>query len=269
MAAPGTVQLGARLVRRGAGEGRTRRAARAEDPGRRRGNSRLRRAVGDFVAPRQRPARARRPARRSDAADARQRRALVGRDAGGDEARPGRDPRDDAADWRRHRRSPRAGPRAFRDRRRRRRCQIRGAGGGFRTHRGRGRPGGLVRLCLAAESLGAFRAGRADSSRRSDAALFHLGHDCAAQARHAQSCELPDRAPLDHVRPGVEAGRSASQHFLARLGQARLVERLRALERGGMRCRARKALRGPRDARRSRRARDHVVLRAADRLAPS
>ena len=49
----------------------------------------LRRAVARLVAPRQRPARARRQARRSAAADARQRRALVGRDAGGDEARPG------------------------------------------------------------------------------------------------------------------------------------------------------------------------------------
>ena len=132
-----------------------------------------------------------------------------------------------------------------------------------------GAPAGWLDYASLLKASAHFEPDGPNSSRRSDAALFHLGHDCAAQARHAQSCELPDRAPLDHVRPGVEARRSASQHFLARLGQARLVELLRALERGRLHRRARQAVRAARDARRSRRARDHFVLCAADRLAPA
>ena len=84
-----------------------------------------------------------------------------------------------------------------------------------------------------------LRPRRPDQSRRPDAALFHLGHDGALEARGAHPCELPDRASLDHVRARPQARRRASQHFLARLGQARLVELLRALERRRDRHRAR------------------------------
>ena len=79
--------------------------------------------------------------------------------------------------------------------------------------------------------------------------------------------ELPDRASLDHVRARPQARRRASQYFLARLGQARLVERVRALERRRDRDRAQPALRAARGARRAGRASGHDVLRPADRLA--
>ena len=127
-------------------------------------------------------------------------------------------------------------------------------------------PSGWRSLRLASRQR-ALRARRPDQGRRPDAPLFHLGHDGALEARRAHPCELSDRASLDDVRARPQARRRASQHFLARLGEARLVERVRALERRRDHHRARLALRAARGARRAGRASGHGVLRAADRLA--
>ncbi len=102
-------------------------------------------------------------------------------------------------------------------------------------------PDGLARLRLAAQPQRALPARRADARRRPDAALFHLGHDGAAEARRPQPRELSDRPSVDHVRARPEARRRPSQHLLARLGEARLVERVRALERRSDHGRARQA----------------------------
>ena len=127
-------------------------------------------------------------------------------------------------------------------------------------------PHGWRRLRHATRQRG-LHARRPDQGRRPDAPLFHLGHDRALEARRAHARELSDRASLDDVRARDQARRHASQHFLARLGEARLVELVRALERRRDHRRARLALRAARGARRAGRASGHGVLRAADRVA--
>ena len=77
------------------------------------------------------------------------------------------------------------------------------------------------------------RAGRRDAGRRSAAALFHLRHDGDAEARAAQPPELSGRPSVDDVLARAAAGRRASQHLLAGLGQACLELLLRAVERAG------------------------------------
>ena len=66
---------------------------------------------------------------------------------------------------------------------------------------------------------------------------------------------------------GLEARRRSSQHFLAGLGETRLVERVRAVERGGDGRGARRPVRAARGPRHPRRTRGDRLLRAADRLA--
>ena len=112
-----------------------------------------------------------------------------------------------------------------------------------------------------------FQPDGADPRRRPDAALLHLGHDGALETRRPQPRELSDRPPFDHVRARAETRRRPPQHLLARLGEARLVERVRALERRGDRGLARGEVRAARGARRARRPRRHHLLRAADRVA--
>ena len=221
--------------------GERRRAAGADAAGRAERDRELflRRVVGGFVAGRQRLARARRQARRPAAADARQCRAAVDRAAGGDEARPGGHPGAAAARRRRCRRPAVARPRAPGRRRRGRRGEVRGAQ--RRTadaRRRRRRAGGLARLGRAAAGEPAFRAGRADAAERPAAALFLLRRDVAAEAGAAHPRELSGRPSDDHVRARSAARRRASQHFFARLGHARVVERLRAVERRRDRGRA-------------------------------
>ena len=191
------------------------------------------------------------------------------RAAGGDEARSGGRSVATAAHRRRCRRTPVARPCAPRRRRgggggKVRGAQRRPAG----PHRGRRRGGGLARLERPRAGEPAFRAGCADAVERPAAALFHLRHLGAAEAGDAHACELSRRPSDDHVRARPAARRHASQHLLARLGQARLVERVCAMERRRDRRRADAALRTERPARRSRRPSDHVVLRPADGLAP-
>ena len=79
----------------------------------------------------------------------------------------------------------------------------------------------------------ALRPGRADPGRRPAAALLHLRHDRAAQAGRAHPRLVPGRPPLDDVLDRAAARRRAPQHLLARLGQARLEQPLRAVERRG------------------------------------
>ena len=125
------LQLGAGLVRR---RTRARRIARHAGTDRHRGRGgapHLRRTVGALQPRGQRPARPRRGARRPAPADARQYRAALGGDAGGNEARRRRRPRHHAA----HRRRPR------------RTCRPRRRAPGYRHRPGRPearRPGRTV-----------------------------------------------------------------------------------------------------------------------------
>ncbi len=200
MAASPAFQLGARLVRRRARRRRARRAAGLEDSRRRRRGLQLRRTLRRVQPGRQRPARARGEARRPALVDARQCRAAVGVDARGDQARTRRHSRHHDACGRRHRGPALAGPGALRDCGRGGRAQVRGAGGRRDADRAGRRAAGLARIFRAAEGLRRLQPGRADAGRRSDAALLHVRHHRAAQARAAQPCELSDRPSLDHVR---------------------------------------------------------------------
>ncbi len=74
--------------------------------------------------------------------------------------------------------------------------------------------------------------GRGDPGHRPAAAVLHLRHHRPAQAGPAHSRFLPGRAPVDHVLDRAPARRRAPEHLLAGLGQARLEQRVRALERG-------------------------------------
>ena len=120
-------------------------------------------------------------------------------------------------------------------------------------HRGARLGAGLARFRRAYGGLARIHARRSDQRRRSAAALFHLRHDGAPEAGAAQPRELSRRPPVDDVRARAQARRRASQHLLARLGQTRLVQRVRALERRRLHPGDGQALRRARHARRSRR----------------
>ena len=113
-----------------------------------------------------------------------------------------------------------------------------------------------------------LRAGRADPRDRPAAALLHLRHHGEAQAGAALAPELPGRPPVHDVLDRAAARRRAPQHLVAGLGQARLEQLLRALDRGGHhRHPEPAAVRRPRRAGRAGpRAGDHL-LRPADRVA--
>ena len=205
------------------------------------------------------PARAGLEARRSSAAVARQRHPAVGDHAGGDEARRGGDPRHHAADAGRVARSARSRPR-----------QDRGgdAGSGHEIFRSRRRRSGSHRrqCVVAARGLaglrtgrgvsGSLRAGWADPGRRPDAAVFHLRHHGQAKTGAAQPAQLSRRRSLDHVLARAAAGRCASEHFLAGLGQARLELPVRAVE-----CRRHRVRGQPAALRRQGTVGDHRALR--------
>ena len=70
-------------------------------------------------------------------------------------------------------------------------------------------------------------------ARRPPAALLHVRHDQPPQARRAHPGLLSRGPPVDDVLAGREAGRRAPQHLLGRLGQARVVVLLRAVDRRG------------------------------------
>ena len=99
----------------------------------------------------------------------------------------------------------------------------------------RRRAGALTTRFLAAQLFEPDGPTKAD-----DPMLLYFTSGTTARAKLVvhTPCELPDRPSLDHVRARPQARRRASQHFLARLGEARVVERVRALERRRDRDRA-------------------------------
>ena len=162
--------------------------------------------------------------------------AALGGDAGGDEARRRGDPGLDAAQPERPRRPAARGRRAVRRHRRGRRRKF------ARLPARRldaGSPSadaaaGLARLPPTPRRAGAFTPDGADPRRRSAAALLHLGHHRAAQARAAHATCATRSGHLSTMYwLGPAARRRAPEHLLAGLGQARLELRLRALDRRG------------------------------------
>ena len=126
--------------------------------------------------------------------------------------------------------------------------------------------------CDYADAAGAPDRSRPTASpaaRRHPAALLHLRHDGEAQARRAHARVLPGRAPVHDVLDRAGARRRPPQHLLAGLGEARVEQRLRAVDRRGVR--ARHELRAVRRRRRCWTSLDrcarHELLRAADRVA--
>ena len=91
---------------------------------------------------------------------------------------------------------------------------------------------GWLSYAASYQAPGTIYARRRDARGRSDASLLHLRHHGDAEARAAQPSELSRRTSFDHVLARAAAGRRASQHLLAGLGQARLELFLRAVERG-------------------------------------
>ena len=108
----------------------------------------------------------------------------------------------------------------------------------------------------AAEFPEDVHAGWADQGRRSDAAVFHLGHHGQTKTGAAQPAQLSRRRIVDDVLAGLAARRCPSEHFLAGLGQACLELLLRALE-----CRRHRVRGQPAALRRQGIARDHRPLR--------
>ena len=71
-----------------------------------------------------------------------------------------------------------------------------------------------------------------DEGQRPAAAVLHLGHHRAAEAGRAHARVVPGRAPVHDVLDRPAARRRAPEHLLPRLGQARLEQRVRAVDRG-------------------------------------
>ena len=102
---------------------------------------------------------------------------------------------------------------------------------------------------------------------RHPAALLHLRHHREAQARRAHARVLPGRAPVHDVLDRAGAGRRPPQHLLAGLGEARVEQRLRAVDRGSVRARHERPLRRGVGDGHARPLPRHELLRAADRVA--
>jgi len=233
LAAAAALQLGHRLVRRIRPQQHPDRAA--HRPRRRRQAARglrdLRRALRAQHPRRELAPWTRRREGRSHPRDAPQHAAPLGAHARRDEARRSDHPRHHAAYPRRPRRPHLPRQRAPRRRRsvgrrkagRFRRAQDAAAGG---RQRARLDP---VRRCARREERAALA--RAHRAGRSASALLHLGHHRAAEAGPAHAAELPGGALLHHVLDWYARRRRAREHQLAGLGQARLEQLLRPLER--------------------------------------
>ena len=127
---------------------------------------------------------------------------------------------------------------------------------------------GWLRYDDAYELLETFTPEVETKADETAAALLHERDNRAAEAGRAHPHVLPRRAPFDRLLDRPAAGRRTSQRLVARVGETRVEQRLRALDR---RCHC---LRGqPGTLRRGRAARHHGavrrddVLRAADRVA--
>ncbi len=131
-----------------------------------------------------------------------------------------------------------------------------------------GAAGGLAFVLVRVRCSGLVRARGRHPGRRPAAALLHLGHHGAAQAGRAHAGQLPGGAPVHHVLGRHPAGRRAPEPVLAGLGQARLEQRVRAVERGRDRAGAElPAVLGVLAAGRARFVRGDDVLRAAHGVA--
>ena len=112
------------------------------------------------------------------------------------------------------------------------------AGSGQHGTRGHS-AGGLARLRGGGLGQHPLRAGRPDSGGRSVAAVFHLRDHGPAETGGAYARLLPGRPPVHDVLDRAAARGRAPEHVLPGLGQARVEQRVRAVERRGDRARAR------------------------------
>ncbi len=124
--------------------------------------------------------------------------------------------------------------------------------------------------CTSADSAAAamFTPDGPTRAGRPAAALLHLGDHVPAEAGQPHPRQLPGRPPVHHVLDRHPARRRAPEHLLARLGQARLVEPVRPVERAGHDLDPEpEPVQRRRDAQGPRRLRRDHVLRAAHRVA--
>ena len=127
---------------------------------------------------------------------------------------------------------------------------------------------GWLRYSDTHDSLEPFEPDEPTDGRRAAAALLHLRHDRAAQAGRAHPRQLPDRPSVDDVLDRAAAGRRAPERLEPGLGQARLVVRVRAVDRrrDDLPVQLRPLRRAGAARRRARREGDDV-LRTADGVA--
>ena len=123
-----------------------------------------------------------------------------------------------------------------RDRRRGGHRQVRRRRGRLHAHRGARRAGRLARLRRRRRRRRRVHPGRRHPRLRHAAALLHLRHHGEAEAGGAHPRVLPGRASVHDVLDRAAAGRRAPQHLLPGLGQARLEQRLRAVDRRVLRA---------------------------------
>ena len=212
-------------------------------------------------------ARARGGAGRPGAADARQRGTAVGGHPGHDEARGGDHPGLHAAaapTWWTGCLAGRSGTssRMRLARRSSPRCRATGPGSWSTGRRTAG-----IRTRLRSMRLSRLRP-KASPGPMTRCCSTSPGHHGAAQAGRAHESQLPGGAPVHHVLGRHPAGRRAPQPVLAGLGQARLEQRVRAVERGRHRSGAElPAVLGVLAAGRARFVRGDHVLRAAHGVA--
>ena len=127
-------------------------------------------------------------------------------------------------DPRRSDRPLRARPGPPRNHQRRQYREIRRHPRRLHAHRGWRHPAtpGMAPLRGRLRGSGRVRAGRRDARHRPAAAVFHLGHDGAAEAGAAQPSELSGRPSGDDVLDRPRTRRHPSEHLVAGLGEARL-----------------------------------------------
>ena len=149
-----------------------------------------------------------------------------------------------------------------------RRAALRGRTRRLDAYRGRRAGPGLAALRRRVRLARRLQRGRPDPGARSAAALLHLRYHRAAEAGRAHPRVVPGRAPVHHVLDRPAPRRRTPEYLLAGLGEARVEQPVRAVER---RChgahRQPGALRRRPAAGHDRALRGDVVLRAADRVA--
>ena len=159
----------------------------------------------------------------------------MGDDARGDEARRRRHPGDDAARPRRPARPHRARQRAARDRARRRRRQVRRRGRVDYTRIAVGGPRRRLARLLARRTRPRRRSRPTASTRAADTLLLYFTSGTTARPKLVEHTHAS--YPVGHLSTmywlGLKPGDVHLNISLARLGQARLEQLLRALDRRG------------------------------------